>query len=670
MIKTNKTGKLLLCMVISAMCMFSACDDTVDGSTTLSPEFPSDTLSLVAIPGDTVEVSFNAAVNWKLSSNKDWCRTLDGAMDTSDVGGKQIVVPFVISDKGYGFTEDKANITLWMNGEGRVIACVTRRAKGYFLELSGDSCMYAAGESIVLGTSGRMPLSVNTNIEPDQLRMEFPAWLKPTRDEETIVLEVLKDSLRYSINHPTDSLILFNSDTTFSCSYHVQYKGMDSREIRISPQMEEVLIVSRDAKRCYMGGVAYTMPIGFRLETLNDLYKLVYVGYDEDGGCAVLPNKERWFVVEDDRRGNIGLLFEEENLDDERMAYLLALPQAVVDSLTVSAEDYDMALGNFLWGTDSIGDLKEEVRKYCLVKIAQDGVMDITISPETRWNLRVSTDGKTYCDAIRGDTLVAADHPVEATITTYRGYKLMCASYDGKVGCSIMEVEDSWLNIVDDQQGDVRVRFKVNGGNERILYLFALPLPLVESLEVGTSMFHANLSAELFEEVDGLLEIKADAEQFVIAKFTQEADEGNSVKVIRQGRESIEVVKETDQQWLDIAATKGVAPNRVFSCKMNLDYKYQINPLIPMDVWNTAFPENKDRIEVYGKSGKLYESGVDYDEEHTLMEETEGNYMLVQLIVTDNKVDGEWVYNIQEDFIIYFINNDTDYLKALVVTRL
>ena len=248
----------------------------------------------------------------------------------------------------------------------------------------------------------------------------------------------------------------------------------------------------------------------------------------------------------------------------------------------------------------------------------------------------------------------------------------MCACYDSHSGYTMMDVADSWLQVTDDQKGNVAVRFDANDGNERILYLFALPLPLVESLDPESADFHANLFAELFGEAEGegsegQFEVKEKAVQFVIAKFTQEADEENSIKVFKRGIESIDVVKETEQAWLDMAAAKGVAANKVFRCSMSMDYKYQINPLIPLSLWYTAFPENKDRIEVYSKSGQRYEAGVEFEEEHTMMEETEGNYMLVQLIANDYKVDGKWVCYIQEDFIIYFIDNDTNYLKALVM---
>ena len=55
-----------------------------------------------------------------------------------------------------------------------------------------------------------------------------------------------------------------------------------------------------------------------------------------------------------------------------------------------------------------------------------------------------------------------------------------------------------------------------------------------------------------------------------------------------------------------------------------------------------------------------------------IMEEIEGNYMLVTLSANIKNVteDGTIEYFMDEDFIIYFIDADTNILKALVITRL
>ena len=665
-IKINKTSRLLLCFVALTTWMLGACDDTMEGTNMLG--FPTDTLSYVVNPNDTVAIPVNVSANWRLLSSKDWCRT-GGAMTTPLKSGKDTVL-FIISDKGQGFGDEKAEITLRMNDESRVIAIITRLGKSYFMEISDNDGVYAAGQSIQLGTSGSAKLNVRTNIS--SILQNSPQWLKVTRDGETMALEVVKDSVKYTINNPNDSLILFNSDTTFRRSFHVHYVGMDSMDLRVKSSIDS-LIVSRNAKHCKVGDTRYSTPMSFSVEALNDQYKLVSVSYESDG-CRMLPKKEQWFEVEDDRRGNIRLSFEEENPEDNRrMASLLALPQGIIDSLSNCSEGYEAALANSLFNGS---DLREEVRKFRLVKMVQLGKMEITISPEARWDLRVSTDGATYSDAMSGTDFDAHENPVEATITTEFGYKLLCASYDSQVGCTLMEVNDSWLDITDDQKSKVKVRFKANEGNERILYLFALPLPLIEDIETESVDFYEALSERLFDNVDGLMEIKVATEQFVIARFVQQANEENSIKVLKRAVESMDVAKETSEEWLAIAAEKGVAANKVFHCRLSLDYKYLINPLLPLNLWDTSFEENKDRIEIYGKSGAPYEIGSMTSEdkpfsgEYTMMEDMEGDYMLVQLRANEYAVDPEnFVYEfyVKEDFIIYFIDNDTEYLKALVV---
>ena len=102
--KINKTNRLLLCIAALTVWMLGACDDTMEGTNTLG--FPTDTLTYAAYPNDTVWVRINVGANWKLSSNKDWCRTEGESMNTSGKSG-QHTVPFIISDKGHGLKQIK-----------------------------------------------------------------------------------------------------------------------------------------------------------------------------------------------------------------------------------------------------------------------------------------------------------------------------------------------------------------------------------------------------------------------------------------------------------------------------------------------------------------------------------------------------------------------------------
>ena len=659
-IRTGKINILLTGVVALAAWLFSACDDEQMGGNAILG-FPTDTLFAEAVPFDTVKVSFNVGYDWNITSDREWCR-IDG--EYKNVRGKagSNTVEFVIGESGDLFLADTASITLHMNADSRTIARIVRCAtKNYSIEVRDGERVYVDGESIVIGMTGSQVLELGTNFNIDQLRYEFPQWIKMEREGKTITLNVVEESLKNPIDNEEDSLCLYK-DSTVRRSFHVQYAGMSPWEIRVDSKIESALIVSRDAKRAYADDVRYQLPVTFTVTALNDQFDIVSLGYAKDSGCYVLSETDRWFAI-DSINGNVRLSGIKENEGIERTAHLLVLPKELADSLGGD----DAVLECLCEMVEGMMELKEDAEKYRLVTIAQDGVANITITPEAQWNVKVTADGKGYYDAIKGDTCY---NPMKVTIDTYRGYELICATYDTRVGCTLINIEESWLKIDDDKQGNVNISFAKNADNERTLLLMALPLPIIESLDPESPNYWENLSNELFEDVDSLNEIKMEAEKYVIAKFIQEPNEGNSIKVKKKGIEDVEVTKETDAEWLAIAANpndslQGVAPNKVFHCSMKLGYSYMINPLIPLEEWGgNGFQEDKRGIEIYGKSGKKYEPGKGYDyiDDYTLMEEIEGNYMLVTLTADRKKMT--------EDFIIYFIDGERTCLKALVVTLL
>ena len=656
---------LMLCLVaLTTWCFYACDDDPVGGKPQMGGEpllgFPADTV-FEAIPGDEVKVPFNVGYDWNITSNKDWCK-IDGEYKNARGKAGNNTVTFVVSELGDLFAADTAAITLHMNKDKRIIAHIIRYAtKEYTLSVKEEDVEYADGESIVIGMNGQQVLNLALNFSVDQLRYEFPEWIKMERKANVVTLNVVEESLKYVINNIGDSLC-FYKDSTLRRNFHVQYVGMDPREIRIDSKPEDVLIVSRDATRATIGGEKYAFPLNFTITALNDKYQIISLSYEKSTGYKVLPEGERWFTI-NDIKGEVQLSVKSENKDlYERTAHLFAVPQLIADSL----ENDEAVIDYFYEEVDSLTKLREAAEPYCMVVIAQDGEANITITPEAQWGVKVTSDGEGYFDVIKGDTCYT---PMEVTIETYRGYEFVCASQDNN-GYSIVPLEDSWLDIEDDKQGNVNISFEANDGNERTLYLFALPLPIIESLDAESLDYQEKLYKKLFEEVDSIVEMKVDAEMFFVAKFVQDANESSAIKVYKNSKDgwaSIDVTKETNVEWLEIAANpndslKGVAPNKVFHCDMLMGMSYIINPLLALDEWGgSGFQEDARGIEVYGKSGKKYNpKEKDYTEDYGIMEEIEGNYMLVTFTGSYKKI--------KEDFIVYFINRERKCLKALVVT--
>lgn len=647
----NRTNILLCCLLALCTGLFCACDETMGGDSTLG--FPTEIIVEDAVPGDTVLVPFNVGYNWRITSDKDWCRVDGDYKSTSGKPGKHVVA-FVIGEPNNLFADDEALITMRMNDEDCVIARITCVAtKEYEVKVNAEDKEYSQGESIVIGTSGELVLNLTPNFNIEQLGYKFPTWLEMERVDKMVTLSVKSDSLKYIINNDCDSLCLFK-DTTYYSSFHMQYVGMDPRSITVKGQLEAQLLVSRDAKRAYVNEKSLEMPVPFTVAALNDEYQVMSLGYDNINGYSILSNKEKWFELTDDRRGNITLSVTEENEGKDRAVTLLAFPKAVADSLA----DVDVeGVVDFLYEeVDGVMELSAGTKQYLLAMVTQYGSTSIAIEPEAQWGLKVAVDGKTYTTSTLSDTL---DAPLKATITTDNGYQLLYVNYANDNGCEIVSEADSWLKVTDDKQGNIEVRFERNEGNMRTAYLLALPLAIAEDEE--------KLPLELFVETEGRMEIRDDAVKYVVAQFIQDAEEESSMKVIdaHGGWKYLSVKNETDDKWLKIAEEKGISPKKVFRTELVNGTSYVLNALISKEIWAPGDVGRNDRIEVYSESGHKYtqgkiQSGDDYEAEPYEDKELEGDYILLQF-------NTSYDIPLDECYIIYFVTADDVYLKALVV---
>ena len=663
-----KTNILLQCLMALTVWAFVSCDDTMggDADATSSLNFPADTV-IVAVPREIVAITFDVAYNWKVTSNKEWC-LVDGEK-TKYTSGKPGVntVKYVIGDAVNPYVGDEAVITMTMEGTSSEVAhIVCRPTKEYGILVKDKDRVYANGESIIIGTSGELELSLDAPFKIEELTFEFPTeWLDVQIGDATMTLHVKEESLRYIVNNELDSLCLFKENACRS-SFHIQYEGMNPFELLSQGQLDMPLIVSRDANKVTINDEPKEMPTSFAITALNDDYQVVSLSYDNvERNFSNLLDEERWFDVVDDELGNVILSVQEGNVNEgnDRIAYLWAFPKAISDSLERvgfeamidSLYSYEMVNGMMAFA------VKESFKQYFLAQIMQYGPTDITIESEAQWGLKVAVDGKTYTTSTLSDTLAA---PLKAKITTEHGYQLVYVSYDNEKGCVIIPEEKSWLDVTDDESGNIEVSFKRNTGSMRTAYLLALPKVLVAEEE--------NLSKLLFEvpeeQGDDLLEIRTDAEKYLVAQFIQDAEEESSMRVIdpRTGWKYLAVENVQDEKWLNIAAAKGIDPRKVFRTDLISGVWYVLNPLLSKDVWSPGVEsqgEHVDRIEVYGESGVMYTQGktdgCHYEEEPDMQETFEGEYVLMNFKAR---------YEIEEEYyIIYFVSADDTYLKALVV---
>lgn len=324
-----------------------------------------------------------------------------------------------------------------------------------------------------------------------------------------------------------------------------------------------------------------------------------------------------------------------------------------VITLTVKAEYQKYSQYN---ATDSIcfSDRENPMMRLNVQYVGMNAY-DVILEPATQWGLRVAVDGKSYKEA----DMAGEEHeaPFTSAVTVRNdAYELFYAVYDNATGCSLVDEEAiEWCTVNDDMKGRVSVSFDANNGTKRIAYLFVLPQVICDSLATINTPIQNLVSELLFEEVDGKSEIKFECEKYLIAEFIQESALADFFS-IQDGQElnDVDFVRETDEQWLSIASARGVSAEQVFHTELEFGFPYNVNPKLAIEAWRPDVVGGA-HIELWGKSGQQFEEDYDFRAEPAMTEDDLYYYMQLQVYL-------------EEEYIIYFVDDKGTYLKALVVT--
>lgn len=373
---TNKTNLLLLCLAVLSTALFGSCDETMSGKTSLV--FPSQKVFEGKSPGETVIVSFTTDVNWQLSSDAMWCKVDGLFLDTSGKAGSHSVT-FVIGDEAPTVYAAKANISLRLGDETRVIAVVTRKGITDAVIVGCDSINYSHGQTLVIGTSGTQSLVLRkAPLGSNNLYVSSNAdWFDIAREDSVFTLTVKEEYLKYSQCSTTDSICFSDKDMPMM-RLNVHYTGMDARSVVLTPATQWDIVVSVDGTTYKdamyeMSGEVYEAPFTSTIATLNDAYTLYYATYDKTKGCTLVDvDSEQWFAVQDDRKGNLSVTFEA-NEGSQRTAYVFVLPQFLNDSLVAIGGD---AIADFLLEEiDEKLEVKGENEQYLVAEFVQENAL-------------------------------------------------------------------------------------------------------------------------------------------------------------------------------------------------------------------------------------------------------------------------------------------------------
>lgn len=370
--KTMKTNKFWMCALAMTALLMGACKEENETST---PIFPTEVTNHTVAAGEEVTIAFTANTDWQLSSDAMWCKVDGLFLDTSGKAGEQQVT-FRVNADGQSVDDSKANISLRMGEESRVIATVVRTGITNAIVLGNDSINYTHNQTVTIGAEGTLTLVIKeTTFDKNNLYISQSAeWFDIQREDMAITLSVKPEYLKYSQSNATDSICLSDRETPMM-RLHVTYTGMDARTIALEPATQWGIKVAADGQTYKnslyeMSQEIFDAPINVTVTALNDAYTLYYANYDKSNGCVLADTAGLWVSMADDKVGNISLSFEE-NTGSERTGYLFVLPNALRDEVVAGA-----GVASFLFeDVDGIPELKAECERYLIAELTQESAL-------------------------------------------------------------------------------------------------------------------------------------------------------------------------------------------------------------------------------------------------------------------------------------------------------
>ena len=443
--KTLISKYWLVLMALVSVTLFTACSSDDDDAVT--PVFPQ-VQPFAGAAGEVKEFTFEANESWSLSSDKIWCKLVQGekadAFVINGTAGKQ-TIKIKITDDDASKDMSVAQLFLNMGGQKVAIAEVKRSAAGYDLKVYDAAGKDITETGITVGYNVYTKFTVKSNYR--FAVTNTPAWvdleggfLVGTPNKEVVGGVSFKEnqgvSAKYAIAKDGNYTITFTSeDGKAATTIPVIYNGMTTSTMDVTyPTSSQWAVwnVSLDGKVFTQNGSSlnggdtndftFYNFVPFTLKTLGDAYQLVVFkkeenGLFEDGTGAVKLQGEK---------GDVKLTVAPLG-SGSREFLVYALPQSVFESL-------ENRLDGML--EEDFMTVKSDYDRYFLMDVVQKeekkGDSEVTAPIVTSMGMNVdcalttNDDFKSYAEGFFNYT---GKEVFESTV--YGGYVAIYPQIDG-----------------------------------------------------------------------------------------------------------------------------------------------------------------------------------------------------------------------------------------------
>lgn len=452
--KTLISKYWLVLMALVSVTLFTACSSDDDDAVT--PVFPQvQTISGEA--GEVKEFTFEANESWSLSSDKIWCKLVQGekadAFVINGTAGKQ-TIKVKITDDDASNDKSVAQLFLSMGGQKVAIAEVTRSAAGYKLQVFDAAGKDITETGITVGYKNLAELPVyNKFTVKSNYRFAVtntPAWVDleggfmvGTPNKDAVGGVSFKEnqgvSAKYAIKDGNYTITFTSEDGKAAKTVPVIFEGMPKDMMEITHPNDDKLVSKWNVWNVSLDGKVFTQNgsklnggetndftfhsfVPFTLKTLDDAYQLVVFDKKKDG----LRVDESGAVKLQGEKGNVKLTIEPLN-SGSRTFVVYALPQAIYKTLENGPDD--MLENNYT-------NVKSDYDNCFLMEVKQKeekkGESEVTAPIVTSMGMNVdcalttNDDFKNYAEGIFSYT---GKEVFESTV--YGGYVAIYPQIDG-----------------------------------------------------------------------------------------------------------------------------------------------------------------------------------------------------------------------------------------------
>ena len=450
--KTLISKYWLVLMALVSVTLFTACSSDDDAVTPVFPQVQ----PIAGEAGEVKEFTFEANENWSLSSDKIWCKLVQGekadAFVLNGTAGKQ-TIKVKITDDDASNDMSVAQLFLNMGGQKVAIAEVTRSAAGYKLQVFDAAGKDITETGITVGYKNLAELPVyNKFTVKSNYRFAVtntPAWVDleggfmvGTPNKDAVGGVSFKEnqgvSAKYAIKDGNYTITFTSEDGKAAKTIPVIFEGMPEDMMEITHPNEKnasiwnVWNVSLDGKVFTQNGsklnsnetneFTFHNFVPFTLKTLDDAYQLVVFDKKKDG----LRVDESGAVKLQGEKGNVKLTIEPLN-SGSRTFVVYALPQAIYKTLENGPDD--MLENNYT-------NVKSDYDNCFLMEVKQKeekkGESEVTAPIVTSMGMNVdcalttNDDFKSYAEGIFSYT---GKEIFESTV--YGGYVAIYPQIDG-----------------------------------------------------------------------------------------------------------------------------------------------------------------------------------------------------------------------------------------------